>query len=143
MTSLILIAYLHSLQNPLNLLEPMTSYHWIPSPGECRRMMCYKPLEVTCPPLSPSCTSLCNGSSCITHYLYKGLLIKHRWSASRLILAFPSSTCHLHMSNNKFRFFFLFIQLVVHMPPLIYITLISHILFTKHITQYHAIHNTN
>ena len=86
----------------------MISYHWIPSPGECRRMMCYKPLEVTWPPLTPSCTSLCNGSSCSTHGLYKGLLIKHRWSASWPTLASSSLTCHLHMSNRKFRFLSLY-----------------------------------
>ena len=81
----------------------MIRYHWIPSPGECRRMMCYKPLEVTWPPLTPSCTSLCNGSSCNTHDLHKGLLVKNRWSASRAIPAFSSSTSHLHMSNRKLR----------------------------------------
>ena len=97
-----------SLQNPLNLSESMISYHWIPSPNECWRMMCYKPLEVTKPPLTTNCTSLCNGSSCSTHGLNKGLPIKHGWSASRLTPSSPSSTCHLHMSNRKVRFLSLY-----------------------------------
>ena len=70
--------------------------------------MCYKTLEVTWPPLTPNCTSLCNGSSYSTHGLNKGLLIKHRWSVSWPTLASSSSTCHLHKSNIKFRFLSLY-----------------------------------
>ena len=112
----------------------MISYQWIPSRCKCQRMMCYKPLEVTWTPLTPSCTSLSNGSSCNTHGLNKGLLVRYRWSASRKTPASSSPTCHLHKSNRKLRFFFL-VPLVVHMPPLIHITLISHILFTKYMNR--------
>ena len=42
----------------------MVCNHRIPSPCECRRMMCLKPLEVTQTSLTPSRTSLCNGNSC-------------------------------------------------------------------------------
>ena len=88
--------------------EPIISYHWIPSLGECWRMMCYKPFEVTWPPLTPNFTSLCNGSNCSTHGLDKGLLIKHWWSASWPTPASSSSTYHLHKSNRKLRFLSLY-----------------------------------
>ena len=63
--------------------------HRVPSSSVCRRMMCLKPLEVTCPPLAHRCTSPCSGSShntCLhndgnysAYSLYKGLWVKHRW----------------------------------------------------------------
>ena len=86
----------------------MICYHWVPSLNECRRIMCYKPYKVTWPPLTPNCTSLCNGSSSSTHGLNKGLLIKYRWSASRPTPASSSSTCHLRVSNSNLRFLSLY-----------------------------------
>ena len=37
--------------------------HRVPPSHVCQRMMCLKPLEVTCPPLAYCCTSPCNGSN--------------------------------------------------------------------------------
>ena len=63
--------------------------HRVPSSHVCRRMMCLKPLEVTCPSLDHCCTSPCSGSShdarlhndgnYSAYSLYKGLWVKHRW----------------------------------------------------------------
>ena len=73
-------------------------------PCENRRMMHLKPLEVTRTSLTPSHTSLCNGCSCNTHSLRKGLLVKNRWcltSTSWMTSTSPSLTCHLHMLNGN------------------------------------------
>ena len=89
--------------------------HRVPFSHVCQRMMCLKPLEVTCPSLTLRCTSLCKGSShstrmrndgsCSTNSLQEGLLIKGWWW---LIVALStSSTCHLNMSNQNLRFIFL------------------------------------
>ena len=76
--------------------------------------MCDKPLKVTRSSLTPSCTSLCDGSSCNTNGLRKGLLIKNMWCASWATPASSSSTCHPHKSNGNLRFSSLL--LVVNLP---------------------------
>ena len=88
--------------------------HRVPSSQVCRRMMCLKPLEVTCPSLTHHCTSPCSGSShntrlhndgnCSAYSLYKGLWVKHRWWLT-IILGITStsssSICHLHKSDRN------------------------------------------
>ena len=88
----------------------MVSHHRIPSSCECRRIMCFKPLEVIQTSLTPRCTSLCNIGKCNAHSLYKGLLIKTRWclaSAPWTTSTPSSSTCHLQMSNGNLIFIYL------------------------------------
>ena len=93
--------------------------HRVPSSHVCRRMMCLKPMEVSCPSLAHRCTSSCNGSNhstrlrndgnCNAHSLYKGPWVKNRWwldIALQTTSTSSSSTFHLHMSNNKLRFIF-------------------------------------
>ena len=76
--------------------------------------MCDKHLEVTRSSLTPSRTSICDGSSYNTHGLHKDLLIKNRWCTLWATLASSSSTCHLHKLNGNLRFSSLL--LVVHLP---------------------------
>ena len=88
--------------------------HRVPSSHVCWRMMCLKPLKVTCPSLTHHCTSPCSGSSHNTHLhndsnyspysLYKSLWVKHRWwltIVSGMTSTSSSSICHLHKSNTK------------------------------------------
>ena len=106
----------------------MVSHHRIPSSRECWRMMCLKPLEAIWPSLTPSCTSLGDGSSCNTNDLHKGLLVKNRWclaSNSWMTSTSSSSTCHLYMSNGNLDSFFHFILLTVHMQLLIHFIMFS------------------
>ena len=126
----------------------MISYHRISSLGECQRMMCYKPLKVTWPPLTPSCTSLCNGSNYSTHGLHKGLLVKNRWSASRETSTSSSSTCHLHMSNRKLRVLSLdsissaYATINIHHTYFPYTIYQVYDFFFQYTTQYHATYYT-
>ena len=87
----------------------MVGYHLVPCSRERRRMMCLEPLEVTGTFLTSSCISLCSSGYRSTHGFYEVLLIKNRWRstiAPWMTSTPPSSTCHLHMSNSKFRIIF-------------------------------------
>ena len=88
--------------------------HRVSSSHVCRRMMCLKPLEVTCPCLAHCCTSPCSGSShsahlhndgnCSAYSLYKGLWVKNKWWLTivpRTTSTSSSLIFHPHKSNSK------------------------------------------